>query len=1196
VYLKSLTLHGFKTFAQRTQLSFEPGITAIVGPNGSGKSNCADALRWVLGEQSLRSLRGRRTEDVLFAGGSGRPPSGMAEVTLTFDNSRRWLDIPYSEVTIARRAYRSGENEYYLNRDRVRLRDVADLLGRISLSADGFAIVGQGTVDAALSLRPEDRRALIEQAAAIGHLYVRLDDARGRLTQSQHNLQRVSDLIAEISPRLRVLERQARQAKERQAVRAEFFRGLIRWYGHLWSLPRGRHDQALRDAQSARANAQSAAQALAHAEAQLRAARTLRTRVDRDAKEATEELDRRRSARSTLDHAAAMDRERRESLRQRLEEYQTFANQQKNEVERERSLVGDLTAERSALVAQVRQADAELAAAEEAAATWRSHRAALERALQEAHRGHTHAESQRAAAVARRRATLDRLDQIEPSLTEAAARIDGLEAILATAGHRVDECRSSLAELRQEGERLATERRAAADRLQRCQGELDGEAARLAAVDRELHALRARCDALQHVEEAGTGYFSGVRAVLQAANGHGTVHLNGIVGVVAKLVEVSSDVELAIETALGSHLQDVVVTRWADAEAAIAHLKKSGAGRATFLPLDTLRPNRPSVAPSGPGLLGVASSLVRVEARFRVVGEFLLGQTLVVEDLAVARRILSDCPPIWQIVTLEGELTRSSGTVTGGTPGPSRGTLARHRELRDGREAIAGRERERDGIVAALSSSRLAASDASARVAGLVKEERALEDRVRHATADLVEAQQRHDQASHALTTKRDERQRFVQQQCTAREALADLDQALAQTERDSSAAAQRLEAVQQEWAALEQEAGESSGSIAASRSACDTLHERLKAAETALAHAEARCRHLESRIDAQVKRADEISSALQKLDLGVETRLVEARTHASAIALAEARLATVQEARQTAESHERTAEADHLQAQAAEREAAERLRDSERRVELANAEIDGIRQQVLLDIGPLDDDAPRGDVLSANLPDGVTLSSPIAALAEPERWRSRLDSLRSRLRTMPVSLDAVTEYEATRERSDYLTAQTADLGRTTATLRDAIEETRSSMKSRFDQTFANVAAGFSRRFVELFGGGSARLVVAGDDDGAGIEVIAQPPGKRAESLAMLSGGERALTAAALLFALIEANPPPFCALDEIDAALDESNVGRFCSALRSLSARTQFIVITHNRRTMEAASTIYGLAVENRCESRVLAMRLPTA
>jgi chromosome segregation protein len=716
----------------------------------------------------------------------------------------------------------------------------------------------------------------------------------------------------------------------------------------------------------------------------------------------------------------------------------------------------------------------------------------------------------------------------------------------------------------------------------------------LGAWEREVQTQRARVDALDALDATGSGYFAGVRTVLQAANGHGSFHLDGIVGMVAKLVVAPAAQELAIETALGSHAQDVVVRRWADAEAAIAELKRRSAGRATFLPLDTLRANRPAEAPDGRGVVGVAAGLVEIDPGLRVVCDFLLGHTLVVDDLATARDVLRRCPGHWQIVTLEGDLARPSGTVTGGSAAASRGTLARFRELREARRALGHREadahRLREAVVAAR-------SDIARREAEHDGEDRAIraaEDELRRAANQAAETQR---QLAHVQQRRRwlvEELQRLAGQRDDAGRAADDAATTLTEVERDYGVVATAAQVSQEELAQIEHDAGARLGTLLDQRAERDLARQRLVVLDDALGQRQASRRRLADQLAAERERviatraqADATTARRQAAE-DRRAILVDEQARRGAC-LAARRTVREQTGRALDGASQRLG-----QFESREREAREAIQAAERQLDRTAVELEGLRAQVTLELGPPDESALANGCLRVAA-DGAVLDAAIEAQPDPEKLRSRLDALRARLRALPPSTDVVTEYEATRARLAFLNGQSVDLQHSAETLRATIDETRETMRARFADTFTVVNAAFSRRFAALFGGGTARLVVDGGDEVAGVEVLAQPPGKRSQSLAALSGGERALTAAALLFALIEANPPPFCVLDEVDAALDESNVGRFCGALEELSQRTQFLVVTHNRQTMECARAIYGLTLEQRSESRVLSLRLPS-
>lgn len=1194
MHLKAITLHGFKSFVNRTQLDFEPGMTAIVGPNGSGKSNLSDAFRWVLGEQSIRTLRGRRTEDVLFNGGPGRAPAGMAEVSLTFDNSNQWLDVPFAEVTISRRAYRSGENEYYINRDRVRLRDVTDILGRMRLGSDGFAIVGQGTVDAALSLRPEDRRGLIEQAAAIGHLYTRLDDAKARLQDTRNNLGRLDDLIAELQPQLEVLEKQAAQAREHESLQAEYQRHAILWYAHQWCRPLERRTTAVADAKAFRTQLEATREKIQLAQWALDGARQRRVQSEQTVNAEADRTQQATSALATLSQEAALIRERRANGQQRLADHDATLEQQHRARERDVQQLQAMEAQRITLLDRTASLEDEIRRSEKESAAWDSQRKSLQRDVQEARTTVNRLESRRAAAEAEQRAAAERLGQLQRSLSEHQQRLVERQAELPPARARVEETQQELRRARQEVDEVAANRRSLANKLDRAHAEAAEHSKALATVDREIQALRARHDALQSADETGAGYFSGVRAVLLAANGRGPVRLNGIHGIVAKLIEVPPNVELAIETALGGHLQDVVVATWEDAEAAIAHLKTSGSGRATFLPINTLRSSRRPAPPPSPGILGVATELVGVASQFQVINDYLLGQTLVVENLSIARRILHELSTSWQIVTLEGDITRATGVVTGGAPGPTRGTLSRFRELRAGRLAIADRERERKTLASRVADAQATLEDVQTRLSDLTRASRAAEERARGASNNLAEAQRVVERLTHNLTWQSDELRRLTEQEEKTRLHIAQLEGSQSRLQEESVGAAAALEQAESKLADFVRHIDATVAALPSLRAQCDAAREQLAALETGRKQAQSRLDQIDRDLAARKMILGEIQKALAELAEQDEYNQKRQKECEQAAATANERLQIAQAAKkQTAELEKECAASLH-DWESRERTVVNQLQEAERRLDRAEAETESLRQQILLDLGMVDDSALDDGNLIVTLATGTRVQAPLNLSATPDKLRSQIETLRARLKSMVPNPNAITAHADAVARLEFLTGQAADLDNAATTLRSAIEETQTAMTSKFTETFAVVARTFSQRFIELFGGGTASLILDSENPMAGIEVIAQPPGKRSQNLAALSGGERALTAAALMCALIEANPPPFCVLDEVDAALDDSNVGRFCDLLRTLSERTQIIVITHNRRTMEAASAIFGLTLQNRSESRVLSMKLP--
>ncbi len=1107
MYLKRLEIQGFKTFATRTVFEFRPGITAVVGPNGSGKSNIADAVRWVLGEQSYAALRSKRTEDLLFSGGGRRAPAGLAEVSLTIDNSDRLLPLPYGEVVLTRRATRAGENEYFINRNRVRLRDVQEAIGPLGGS---YTIINQGLVDSALTLRPEERRRLFEDAAEISVFESRKADAARKLRETAANLERCADVLAELEPRLRSLKRQAGLARSYRELTEELRGLLLQHYAVLWR------------------NARQGLAAAAAAEQRL-----------------VEQLQSRRAAQSaaTFDLRAVRDQLR--TLRERL---------------------GALHAESSALHTRAEAIQRELAVGNERQAALTRRGEEFERGLQEFDLRREELEGERAtiaerladaeARLAAQRASAAALeDELAARETERRAAQRALDA----AQRAEVEAGAALAERRRRSEQLAAQR------------------------ERMAHEQVSYAESLQAAESA----LAGVKAAMQWAEAQGRA---GFV-LVSSILRTPAQLETAIEVALGSRLQNIVVERWADAEDTIAALKRGGQGRATFLPLDTLRPpTTDDRRPAGAGILGVATDLVEFDEHYRPVAQNLLGRTLIVADLPTARQTLRQLSGGWALVTLAGEQVSSGGAITGGAQTKETGTLRRERELRELPDQMAAL---RDAVVQATQARaaldpRISAAERELREAESARQrsaqeheaQRAAIDKTRRA-ADQAAADQdlqrrRHDQNAAGITDLSDQQAALEQEQAVlaAREAAAHDQLARLRAEDQGRLDAERE--VQQRMATLRSDASAAEGAARAERALLQSNRQSLARLE------DQRAAGLR-RIDELVQEREVLEAQLHAHQSSHAALLAQIDALRAQIGPAESELAALETAQADMERREAELTSALLAAESAHGRAAVD-------VQRARDRIDAIWERAAADDIDIEGTGDWG--LGAG------------------DWESA-ESLESKIQNLKNPL-ALEEYDEASERYTFLTTQTGDLRQAELALRELIAELDSAMQARFETTFRAVAAEFERSFIRLFGGGQAQLLLTrsngssdGDSngdgngenhagvDGLGVEILARPPGKRQQTLSLLSGGERTLTAAALLFAILKVNPSPFCVLDEVDAALDEANVGRFREALADLSQQTQFLLITHNRGTIEVADTIYGVSMGEDGASQVFSLRL---
>jgi chromosome segregation protein len=1193
MYLRRLEIQGFKTFAGHTLFEFQPGITAVVGPNGSGKSNLVDAIRWVLGEQHPGTLRCKRTEDLIFSGGGRRAPAGFAEVSLTIDNSDRLLPAPYGEVTITRRATRSGDQEYFINRQRVRLRDVQEIAAPIN---GAYAIVNQGLVDAALNLRPLERRRLFEDAAAISVYEQRRTDAERRLRETHANVARCSDILVELEPRLRSLKRQAALARSYRDLTAELQELLRAYYVHLWLT-------AQTECATAEQTAQTLAATLAVRQAEMTAVSTdllhLRERI-RAIRDRIGSLHAESSAlharAGSVQRALAVGQERLAALSHQIEDQERALRDLDHQRAARHTEQETVAAQLSSAEQRLEQARQEYAAHEARRAERIAGRAAFHQAFDAARRslmeiGAALGAVQRQIAqindqrdrLIRERATAgealaiaqDELAARRAASVQADAHVTALEQELNDAARRVELAMSAVEQRRRQ-------RAAAAETL---------EALRRQQVD-----LEARLETLRRLHHSYAGTFAGVRAAMQWAESQ---NRSGF-ALVATVVRVPAELETAIEVALGSRLHNIVVNRWEDAEDAIEALKRSGEGRATFLPLDTIRPRSADGArlrsPTGSddGVLGVAADLIDVDERYRPVAELLLGRTLVVRTLAVARRELQRTGSGWTIVTLAGEQVSAGGAVTGGAAAKESGTLRRERELRELPERLeaVSRETEEAHVHHIAANEAYAAAEQAVRDAErhqrqiqrqldqarvtAVQTQRAVD----RAEAEHLLCQQRIEQIDAGMTTLLDRLQAAIAEQ---EELMQREDAARAQVERlHAEEAVQRTADADDDeiLAHLRARLADAEGDVRTARAILHTAHQALARIDEQRAALAERIEHLHRERAALIDELTQTAAEHQALLAQIDTLRAQ-------IEPSEAELGTLEQQREAHEVRVQALTTALIDAEAAYNRAtvdAQRARDR----------LETLRERA------------AGDAIDVeSAAQSCAAPSPDANVEDMQR---RIDDLKSRIARLgiinPLALE---EYDEAAARYEFLSAQMSDLRAASTTLNELIAELDNAIRTRFETTFHVVAVEFERSFTNLFGGGEARLVLINDDDDAadqnggkppgiatlGVEIIARPPGKRQQHLALLSGGERALTAAALLFAILKANPTPFCVLDEVDAALDETNVGRFREALAGLSEKTQFIVVTHNRGTIEAADTIYGVTMGDDGASRVLSLRL---
>ena len=1228
MYLKRLDIQGFKSFANKTQLQFAPGVTCVVGPNGTGKTNVADSLRWVLGEHASRTLRARKTEDVIFAGSDKRAPLGVAEVSITLDNSRHWLPIAFDEVVVTRRAYRSGENEYLINNAKVRLRDVVELFMRAQVGQNSYAFMGQGMVEQVLSLRPEDRRALIEEAADVRLFRDKLEDAQKKLKQTRENTDRVRMLVREIEPRINQLERQAGRAVKYQELARELAATLHVWYAHQWQEINGlllasitTHDQRNEEFQHVNAEARACQDGLAQ----------LRTAID----ERKREIGVRETSLRTmqdyvrdLERRTALDAERGKMLAQRLDELTAELA----------SLRSDEAAQAAAEpLPETAEMEARLNAARAELAIHRARLAEVEQELmrlQRAALGSEQAAARGAAAV----------DDLSRRITEGA---DTVARLRRERDVSIEDRRKAINELAawaKEYARIARELTLAgpqldwaiADRAKEIASEAEQRRAQTS-IEEELRALRSQIDGvtvrmemMESIDVRPQAPDAGVRAILEAGGVikretiAADVELHGVLGLVGQLIRVPPGLEKAIEAALAENLFAIVMARETDMKAAVQLLLEGDAGRATMYALDTFHEMRPLHLIKERGIVGVASGLVKCDSKYRKLVDTLLGRTVIVEHISLAERVVRR-GLAGAVATLDGVLVRPIGSVAAGSMATVQASFVHEREVQDLPEELARLRPVLDERESALRDATQRQEQAQRRVEELLTTIDGLRARKAGIDAEIA--------VSKAQLSPFRTRLQSIAKDGRARDAqIASL---LARREQDEPAREANLAEARE---AKEREQQE--------RAAIATLEAERASLAASVAEEAANVAHLDGayRTERQATEGERIArerlarQIAQKDEQRVKSH-EEARTIAARLAATERELTAkaaeldglrheLEPARQELaqfESRERSMTAQLAESNEKLRSAERALVDAENDVRMRRDELEALRESLQtegfvateqgeierlpepqVDIEP--EYEPAEAYASAQQPgdlptwlrsdDGEPDLPPIrgGSTINATEVRDRIADLRASIRSLgPINEEAATEYADSRERFDFLSGQLTDLQQAEAQLNDAIVELEAEIRERFRTTFKTVNQEFERYFSAFFRGGTARLELGETDEYGlpGVEIVAQPPGKKLGSLALLSGGERSLTAVALLFALLQANPSPICVLDEVDAALDEANVGRFVEELRALSVRTQFIIITHNRRTIETADTIYGVSMAADNVSRILSLKL---
>lgn len=1213
MYLKRLELLGFKSFASKTVLELDRGVTALVGPNGSGKSNVVDAIRWALGEQSLRAVRSRKSDEVIFAGNGKRPPTGMAEVSLVLDNSEGHLPLPFAEISVTRRQYRSGDGEYLINRGRARLKDVVELLSHASLGPDSYAVVGQGAVDEVLLQRPDERRFLIEAAADISRHQAKLRDSLEKLSETEANMRRVEDIRGEIAPRLAKLRIQANRAHRYEEYSLKL-RNVVLWRYVL-------QIRQARDRFSSRmALEQQCAEAVAAAGMELEEARRKATELRHQLREeesgleaVRERINGLRLARARAEREAALLQERETSFRRQLDEAEEELARARKERHDLQVEFDSLEAERAGWAQRAErireQVDPMEAERRRVQSEERLLRAQLERAIAD-----QRSATARRSELLERRNALNReagrgassLSESTEAARQAAARLEKLDAELAAAREALSLRRAELAELetshqqRQEKLRSAVVDLEAARRKEREAWQRDND-------------LRNRVSMLRSIREQHRGVPAGAKLILDA-------RLPGIRGTLASAIQVPSEYVTAVSAALGGAQGYVVCEGFQEGLEALQFLAKRP-GRVTIAPLKLERrqPAQKLVTElkarldgllDGIGFRGVAADLVSCDPSALDLCARYLGLSLVVEEMRDALELyqrlttLSDGRLPFQVVTMDGLLVRARGDLAATQTGETDvGLVARDAELTSlSNEAVRAALRLKEACerVASMEEAHAQLSGDAAAATAEVSRLRGQIEKQNSAYAELASQVGKLEAAIEWNRTRAAGLDREIAQN---REAMTRVEKELATLEAHLGRAGAVVEQLQGDLSALQSSAAEVAAQLSRLQSEQSSAQNRVRELSARASALSDGCRRVEDRIARQHERVSQLSDAMSQLALSSQPSNPQASTEE----LETAERLVVEASGRTTQFRQKcdAADSDVASMSQAHEQAREELASARSKLQRALAELVMLLREALREAGTeadLDEPEAAEALLAVAQHAEITLSAALGGVAVDRLPRTlpevlaRVEALRKELQSIgSINAEAPEECRQLSERFSFLADQLEDLGRAGRTLRKAIDDLQELMSARFRETFDLVNAEFGRLFSILFGGGSARLALTKPDQPleGGVEVVATLPGKKTASLLGFSGGERSLTAVALLFALMKVSPSPFCLLDEVDAALDETNVRRFCEMVSGLSRETQFLLITHNRTTMETAGALYGVSMQADSVSRVMSLRL---
>ncbi len=1180
MHLKQLELQGFKSFADKTILEFKPGITAVIGPNGSGKSNISDSIRWVLGEQSMKSLRGAKSEDIIFAGTQNRKPVGFAEASIVIDNSDGTLPIEYSEVTVTRRIYRTGDSGYFINKVPCRLKDVLELFMDTGIGKDGYSIIGQGKIDEILSNKSEDRRHIFEEAAGIVKYRTRREESEKKLEQTKINLIRINDILSEIEANLEPLKLQSEKAKHFLDLREElknievglFLYKIDTYKEKLESL---KNDKNIFENQ---ANEE---------EHKLSDMQELKEKLKQEIDNLTEEI---------------------EKMQNIGFESKTKIEQITSNINISKERISNNLQNKERLEAEITTSEKDILDLEEEKQSKESKRESLtqnkekyQKELEEKSKELEILNSKLTAKeveIENKKKTVENLTEKKYENQNQIAVIDTNYENLQTRKKQEEkdksqiisnldskrEQKNEILKYFNEAEKVKKEKQTKLEEIRKKQEELDKKSKEyeklIANLTDERRMKQTRLTFLIETEREKEGYNKSVKDLLNACESNPSLK-RGIEGVLANIISTDSKYELAIEMALGASLQNIVTDTEQDAKKMIEYLRQNNLGRATFLPISSVKGKRlEKILSKTNGVIGIASELVKANKKYEGIIENLLGRTVITEDMECAIKLAKDNNYSFKIVTLDGDVINPSGSMSGGSNrkktvnilGRSTEIKRLEKNIKEIDEKIASKVEEKDNFL---------------------KENEEIINEINSAVESMQQAEITYAQENEKLNAINTEIERLEDSKNKNEDSLKNIEKEIEENIQNKQELENTINEITKQINDLSVEIQEYSELNKDEQKYIDNLNLDITNLRISVSSFDESSMSIEEMVN-------RIDTDIQNLKQGIENKKIQIEEN---IKQNEELNKTIEELEQSIVKIKEEVENSSTKSNTLKQTRQEKnnsLETKEKEISSQFESIQKIKEQLVkVDIKITSAEQDITDTINELWNEYEVTPNNVKDYEKPENIQAtqkKVNDLHKQIKDLgDVNVSSIEEYKKTKERYETMGEQRLDLENTMAKLRDIIQDMTSTMKKQFKEKFALINKNFNEIFIELFGGGKAELVLEDEENilECGIDIKAQPTGKKLQNMMLLSGGEKALTAIAILFAILKINPAPFCILDEIEAALDDVNVYRFADFLKKFSKKTQFLVITHRKGTMEAANTVYGITMEENGISKLLSIDL---